>query len=224
MHNMLHTKTKQKVMMITKSYITLPMWMFHNHQWGRSRNQYHLLPVKDVECIYLACSVPPCLYYTPFLSAFALCSSSYSHPHLSPCPATPILPTSHGKIELISARYIFSTFGNLGSERKKEKAGYIKTSCEHQSRSVEANTKEVNNILMSHDTSQLKKRTVCHKQTKHMMAIYRSGHLVPNTCPALYISLSLGSWALQRQISKAYHCLFAYVLCRLLLSSNRIFG
>ena len=195
--------------------------MFHNHQWGRSRNQYHLLPVKDVECIYLACSVPPCLYYTPFLSAFALCSSSYSHPHLSPCPATPILPTSHGKIELISAIYIFSTFGNLGSERKKEKAGYIKTSCEHQSRSVEANTKEVNNILMSHDTSQLKKRTVCHKQTKHMMAIYRSGHLVPNTCPALYISLSLGSWALQRQISKAYHCLFAYVLCRLLLSSKR---
>jgi hypothetical protein len=85
---------------------------------------------------------------------------------LSPCPATPILPTSHGKIELISAIYIyiFSTFGNLGSERKKEKAGYIKTSCEHQSRSVEANTKEINNILMSHDTSQLKKRTVCHKQ------------------------------------------------------------
>jgi hypothetical protein len=50
-------------------------------------------------------------------------------------------------------------------ERKKEKkTGYIKTSCEHQSRSVEANTKEINNILMSHDTSQLKKRTVCHKQ------------------------------------------------------------
>jgi len=223
MHNMLHTKTKQKVMMITKSYITLPMWMFHNHQWGRSRNQYHLLPVKDVECIYLACSVPPpCLY----AFSISLCPLLFL---LFPSTFVP-LPCNTNFAHFawkdwidFSQIYIFNIWKPWFW--KKEKAGYIKTSCEHQSRSVEANTKEINNILMSHDTSQLKKEQYATSNTKHMMAIYRPGHLVPNTCPALYISLSLGSWALpQWQISKAYHCLFAYVLCRLLLSSNRIFG
>jgi hypothetical protein len=43
-------------------------------------------------------------------------------------------------------------------ERMKEKAGYIKPSCEHQSRSVGANTKEINNILMSHDNFSTEKK------------------------------------------------------------------
>jgi hypothetical protein len=45
--------------------------VFHNHQLGRS---YHLLPIKDVECIYLACFVPPpCLYtFSICLLPFAL--------------------------------------------------------------------------------------------------------------------------------------------------------
>lgn len=149
------------------------------------------------------------LVYTPFLSAFALCSCSYSHPHLSPCLAKLILPTLHGKIELISARYIFQhlVYKNFMWTSIKISRG---------------KQKEINNIPMSQDTSQLKKKQYATSNTKHMMAINRPGHLVPNACPALGILLSLGSWALPPwQISKTYHCLFAYVLCRLLLSSNR---
>jgi hypothetical protein len=43
------------------------------------------------------------------------------------------------------------------------------------------------------------KKTVSHKEHQTMTTTYRPGHLVPNACLPLYISLFLDSWALPWQ-------------------------